>query len=638
MSRPYLSIGRIERRLSTGNTEDLRFEPGVNLLVGRPNTGKTKWLQTLDYLLGDYPGENPFEGAKEEGLAEKYDAAGAELILGEEHLWIERRWREPGAKTKVFVNGEGMAARDFQQLLMRKLGIPLLNFPKGNPMSGQTWPELSLRMLLRHVHRQQRFWSGIADQQPEGEQHACLLQFLGLAERLFTEQYGQLVKLKMEAEGLKARRDQYRQTLDEVARDVLSEPGLSVGANVTTVRDTDGRLALEIEALRQRRVELITGARDKVVLPEQRGYLERLGEERATVMVAVEELKRKATATAERLDEIRRYRTDLGDELDRMTRAEDAGAVLADLKVTHCPACDQPVINTAADSERCFLCHRVLPDEPLVAELGAVRLRFERDRLAGEFKEANELLGVLQRNLKRFASDIAAAEERLRMLENEIAPARQAVAPLVQEEVSAIDMALGELNERQRQLGRISAALGVGQELTDRIAAIEREIEPLQAHVDEQVRTTDFDTAAAQFEDGMNAYLAAINVLRPGVWRHNPIVVEVSRSTFTIRVGGRRWHAALGGTDTLYFLMAYHYGLLALSDKLGRHYPGLAIIDVPGEFSGEAVEDKENFIVQPFIDLVNRAEYQGAQVIITGASFAGLEAVYRLHLSDVYVA
>ena len=40
MSRPYLSIRRIERRLSAGSSEELRFEPGVNLLVGRPNTAR----------------------------------------------------------------------------------------------------------------------------------------------------------------------------------------------------------------------------------------------------------------------------------------------------------------------------------------------------------------------------------------------------------------------------------------------------------------------------------------------------------------------------------------------------------------------------------------------------------------------
>ena len=85
-------------------------------------------------------------------------------------------------------------------------------------------------------------------------------------------------------------------------------------------------------------------------------------------------------------------------------------------------------------------------------------------------------------------------------------------------------------------------------------------------------------------------------------------------------------------------MMAYHYGLLGLSDKLGRHYPGLSIIDLPGEFSGEAVEDKENFIVQPFIDLLSREEYQGAQVIVTGVAFTGLEGVHRQNLLNVYVA
>lgn len=637
MIGPYISISRLERALTTGSTEELFFEPGVNLLVGRPNTGKTKWLQTLDYLLGD-PGENPYEGAEEEGLAEKYDAASVELVVGGERLWIERKWRAPGAKTKVFVNGEGKPAREFQQFIMERLGIPLLNFPKGNPMSGQTWPELSFRMLLRHIYRRQLFWGGIADQQPDSEQHACLLQFLGLAERLFTVEYGKLIELKMEAERLKARRDQFRQNLDELARGVLSEPDLTVGANVTTVRNAEERLAQEIETLRQRRIALIVGARDQAIPQAQRILVDKQGEERANIVVSLDGTRCKAKANAERLAEIRRYRAELSNELDRMSRAADAGAVLSDLKITHCPACDQSVASVTEDLGHCFLCHQPLPDEPLVDGLGSVRLQFERDRLDGELKEADELLGVLQRNEQRLVAEIATAEERLRMLENELAPARQAVSALIQEEVSTIDMGIGVLNERQRHLGRISAALELGQQLTDRISAIEREIEPLQDAIDEAVRSTDFDAAASMLEDGMNAYLSKINSLRPGVWRHSPIKIDVSRFRFTMRVGARRWHAALGGTDSLYFLMAYHYGLLTLTNKSGCHYPGLSIIDVPGEFSGEAVEDKENFIVQPFVELLNRDEYKGTQLIITGASFTGLEGAHRLHQTHVYVA
>jgi hypothetical protein len=637
MTQEMLSIGRVERRLSNGTAEHVQFMPGVNLLVGRPNTGKTKWLQTLDFLLGD-PGENPFEGTEEEGLAEKYDAASAEIRIGNEQVRVERRWREPGARTKVFVDGQGYSVREFQQLLMQMLGIPLLNFPKGNPMSGQTWPELSFRMLLRHIHRRQAFWGGIADLQPEGEQHACLLQFLGLAEHLFTEDYGRLVKLKMEVEQLKARRAQYGQTLDELAKDLLSEPGLTVGANATTVRSADARVGQEITALRERRSALIAAGRDQQIPIEHRGRVQQLGEQRAAILVALEESKRKAKAAMDRLDEIKVYRAEIADEIDRLSRAGDAGAVLADLKVTHCPACDRPIENSVENRDDCFLCHRPLPNELSIEQLGAVRVQFERDRLEGEVKEADQLLAVLQQDEQRFVRDLTTAEEALGMIENELAPARQAVSALIQEEISAIDVALGELSERQRQIGRVSAALQLGKGLTDRIAALEHEIEPLQTAVNEAVRSTDFESAAGDLEDGMNAYLNAINRLRPSVWQHSSVAVDISRSSFAIRIGSRRWHAALGGTDTLYFLMAYQYGLLSLSGKPKHHFPGLLIIDVPGEFSGEAVEDKENFIVQPFVELLNQEGYAGGQLIITGASFAGMDGVNRQLLTNVHVA
>jgi hypothetical protein len=41
-----------------------------------------------------------------------------------------------------------------------------------------------------------------------------------------------------------------------------------------------------------------------------------------------------------------------------MNRAADASSVLADLKITHCTACDQVVANDGVDHEHCFLCHQ----------------------------------------------------------------------------------------------------------------------------------------------------------------------------------------------------------------------------------------------------------------------------------------
>lgn len=637
MDTPTLCIRKIERRQASGTLEELVFEPGVNLLVGRPNTGKTKWLQTMDFLLGD-PGENPFEGADETGLSEKYDAAALEFEVAGERTRIERRWREPGSKTKVLVGDTTMSAREFQHWLMKRLHIPLLSFPKGNPMSGQTWPELSFRMLFRHIYRQQRFWGGIADQQPEGEQHACLLQFLGLAERIYTDDYGKLIGLKTEVEKLKTRRTHYSQTLNEVAGDVIAEADLKLSVTASTIKAAEARLTRDTEALRERRNALVHSGADRAIPAGNRGHISELSEKRAATLIALEERRRTFRATAERLEEIDKYRKNLGDEMDRIARAEDAGAVLADLRITHCPACDQTVEADTSDLSQCFLCHQSLPEEPIIKELGAVRLRYELDRLSGEFKEAEQLREALLQERSKLQHEISNAEEELKRFENELIPARQAVSALIQEEVSALDVALGQLSERQRQLTRITGAFEIGTELSKRIEELEKKIAPLQAGVDEMARATDFEQTAALLEDGMNEYLSAINVLRPDIWRHSAVRLDLSKSGFTIKVGARRWHAALGGTDTLYFLMAYHYGLLTLSARKGCHYPGVAIIDLPGEFSGEAVEDKENFIVQPFIDLLAQNDYSAVQLIMTGAAFSGLKGAGFQYLTEVFAA
>lgn len=637
MSNSWLTVAGLERRLATGKVEALKFQPGVNLMVGRPNTGKTKWLETLDFLLGD-SGDNPFAGAEEAGLADKYDAAAAQLIVGEKSVRIERRWRESGSKTKIFVNDQGMPAREFQHWLMDQLGIPRLNFPKGNPMSGQTWPELSFRMLLRHIYRQQRFWGDIADKQPEGEQHACLLQFLGLAERIYAKEYGQLIERKAEVERLKTRREQYGQTLDELAREVLADSGMTVSVTAGTVKAAQERLAADVNQLRQRRTTMLSEGQERAFNPDQRSHVAQLGNRRADVLADLEENHRRTKVTIERKEEVKRYRADLADEFEKLERAEVAGAVLADLRITHCPACDQPVAGANSASGDCFLCHQHLPDELVVEELGAVRLRFESDRLTSELDEADDLLSVLDQETRKLAKEAKGLEENLRDIESELTPAREAVAGLVQEEVSAIDMALGKANERERQLRRIGSALNLETDLTERIGKLEKEIAPLQERVDELSRATDYEAAATLLEDGMNAYLNAINVHRPGVWRHSDVRVDISKTTYRFQVGPKRWNAVLGGTDTLYFLMAYHYGLLSLSAKTECHYPGLSVIDLPGEFSGEAVEDKENFIIQPFIDLLNTEGYAGSQLIMTGAAFVGLEGAKFMHFNNIYVA
>ena len=471
MSIPFLSIRSLERRLATGNVEALTFEPGVNVFIGRPNTGKTKWLQTLDFLLGD-TGANPYDQSDEEGLAEKYDAASATICIGDETFRVERRWREAGAKGKIFIGDEGMPAKDFQHWLMDKLGIPLVNFPKGNPMSGQTWPELSFRTLLRHIFRQQRFWSGLVDQQTDNEQHASLLLFLGLAERIYSEDYGKLVALKLKSMRIRARREQYSETLNDLAVDLLDSEDATVGVNETTVAAALKRLHDEVERLRTQRLEVLRVASDASLPVSDQSRVAKLGHARAAALEDQTVARQKRLAAEERLAEVRRYRADLAAEIERMGRVADASELLADLKVTHCPACDQGII-PYHKPDHCFVCHQHLPREPEVAGLGKVRLQFEQDRLNSELLEAVELIAILESDVDKQTEASRDADETLQAIEVELAPARRAVAAVAQADVSAIDVALGKVAERQRQMGRVAAALELGKSLTEQVKNLE---------------------------------------------------------------------------------------------------------------------------------------------------------------------
>ncbi len=613
MTEPYLSVGRVERRLWTGNMEAIAFEPGVNLLIGRPNTGKTQWLKLIDFLPGD-----------------------PDSTFGPETLIVERRWHEVGMKAKMVVDGEVIDAVEFQHRLMAKLGIPILHYPKGNPQSGQTWPELSLRSLLRHIHRRQGFWSDLADKQPEGEQHACLLQFGGIAELIYSEEYGDLIGLTMEARRLNARLEQYTWTLDTLARDLLDENDpIRAGVTKAAIEAGDKEVSDRILELRSKRIAVIEDATRNLDLAKS-SRVAHLSAERARLLVEREASVRHGRETKERLVDMQRYWADLMEELTRLARAHDAGELLADLRITHCPACDQFLKARERDLDLCHLCHQHLPDEPEMPELGEARLHFEQERLQGEVKEASDLVDLLGRDVESQRKSWTRREEELRQIENELEPARAAVAALIQENVSGIDVELGRLSERQRQITRLKAALTSGEDLKSQVDAIEAKIEPLQEIVDATLQAVDFQAPAEWLAEGMNAYLTRIEQLKPGSWSHSPVSITFNRRAFDFRVGKRRWSAALGGSDTLYFLMAYHYGLLSLSDKPGMHYPGISIIDLPGDFLGESVEDKENFIVQPFIELLAGDSFEGAQVIITGAAFDGLTSVRRQTLQEVF--
>jgi hypothetical protein len=190
MSAKSIVISEVVRRGAGVKEDRLQFRSGVNVLVGDPNVGKTKWMETIDFLLGD---SIAAEQRETDDIYMKFDSANMTFSIGGDKCQVERKWKEKGALTKVFVNGNALNLEEYNSFLLNHLGISAFHYPQGNPYGPRSWPELGWRSLMRNVYRRHRMWVELADKQPISEQHASLLQFLGVADKAFSSDYESLV-------------------------------------------------------------------------------------------------------------------------------------------------------------------------------------------------------------------------------------------------------------------------------------------------------------------------------------------------------------------------------------------------------------------------------------------------------------
>lgn len=213
-------IQRIERVDSSGIVEELRFAPGVNLIVAPPNSGKTTWLQVFNHLMGS---EAPPGRLVSDEVAQRYLQVAAHIMINDQAVELRRRWNEYGMMGKVLWNGTALSLVDFQKQLLTALGLPVLGYPRADTISQQVWPTLSFRMLFRHLYRQQRFWSEIVAKQPEAESRACLLLLFGLASQVFTDGYRRYFQIAAESDELRARLHGHELAMKTIARILAPE-------------------------------------------------------------------------------------------------------------------------------------------------------------------------------------------------------------------------------------------------------------------------------------------------------------------------------------------------------------------------------------------------------------------------------
>jgi len=577
--------------------------------------------------------------------AESTAADGSERMpaVQSTHYIIERRWKEPGAKSKIFVNAEAMSDEAFSDFILRELRIPALHFPKGDPYAPRAWPALSWRMLFRHLYRQERFWSDFADRQPDGEQHACLTQFLGIAESLFPDQFGELVEKRKRVFTLEARKDAYMETLHEVTADISRFAELSVAVTPQSIAAARGRLTEECDRLGERRLAILrsltraVGAQreeeDEQTQTTFEAFSAQLAQQRAIEEGLLAELAR----LSERAQALTQYHGSVRAELQRIERAQTAGEALADLKVTHCPVCDQHVNPSAGSAHECYLCNQRYDSSMQDASRGAKRMAFEVEQLRVEERELAELLKRQASEQRRLTEGLRTAREQVRRLDTLLRPTRAAAAAILPPDLALFDQEIGRIDEQLRTLENISRALELRDSLTGDIDAISPEVRVLEAEVNQLTETVDFEKAGNTLADGFNTYFNALNAGDPNRWPEGAVAVRIRDRHFDVTLGGGAWKPKLGATYACFFLNAYHYALLGLSGREGFNYPGFAMIDFPPTLAdGRELTNEENYLIEPHVDLLRRLEPVVTQLIVAGRAFVDLTGARRIELNEVW--
>lgn len=632
-----LSIGELRRIPESGKAEVLEFHSGVNLICGEGNTGKTVWLKMLDYLLGDTGSAEDCFGVD---LEKKYREIAGEIKIGEQDFTVVRRWKKKGQKHKIFINDNPVRSQDFSDFILNELKIETLCYPKGNPFSGRAWPRLTWRSLFRHVYRQQRFWSDIADKQPEGEQHACLTHFLGIAESLYTSDYHELVLTRQQLFELEGAKKSFVTIVSRLFHEMFPEQSDKIVVDIS--KET---IQTKIEQVKAEAAENVRdletafdNSRKSIKESNESDVFFDLTSAKTQFLKKKAELKGKIDSVNQRLAEMTEYAAILAHQISALSKFERSVKVLSPLKITNCPACDREV-SESLEVDNCFLCKRPHEEKFSSCLDSGQRFELEKKRLKREQQEVTELLSLFNSEKRDLIHNLKRIELEISSIEVDISPYRKSANAIFRQGPLLLEFKRGKYTEQIRQLDKIQKLLDSQDEVEKEIERLSKKAARVEKKVDSHLAGIEYLEKTEPIIKAMNEYVDSLATEEKKVWKQQAISLDVMERRFSFTVGGKKWNSKLGGNMTYLFLLAYQYGLLSLSG-FESNFPGLTIIDFPPKLeSGASLSDHESNMIKPFLDLTTNLKKKKieTQVIVAGNSFEGLKKVNRLMLTKVWV-
>lgn len=445
-----------------------------------------------------------------------------------------------------------------------------------------------------------------------------------------------LIEKRKELIRLQAQKDQFQDVLDQITKRLLP-----VGEKSITFITADS-LKERINELREQSKVLLAQRQGviangvKVALEDVKPDITleiKLTESRAQLIQELESLAETRKKEADKLNRFNSLLKAIDSEYGKLNRAKSAGTLIADIKITHCPACDQEIIQKPVDEQTCFLCHQHTDN----AE-NEQRVEFELHQLDSERKELRELIERIHREQTGSNHKYALLYDSLISIDQQLAPLKQKLSGLVQEQISNYDLRRGKLEEQIQNYNRVLQTLNYKDELSKKIDDLNKIIQKQISELPVNSESIEYEQVTDDLTDGMMEYINKIAAYKPERWGfsegNSRIRMYLNEKRFNFRVGRTNW-SSIGAKPKTYFLLAYYYGLLKLCSQNIYNYPGLIIIDFPPVLADGDVKSSENYLIKPFIELCESLN-NSIQVIIAGEAFDDLENVHTITLDGAY--
>ncbi|MBC3540425.1 hypothetical protein ACFSC6_11085 [Rufibacter sediminis] len=611
---------KAERITSEGEVELLLFDKGINLITGEHGAGKTTWIKHIDFVLGK--DSNISHVFPDDELSTKYAKLSIDCLIGEDLVHIHRLPLEHGVASKIFINDIPYSPSEFSTEILRLLNIPSdIKYPKGNPYT-TPWVTLTFRSIFRHIYRKEDSWNDITEKQPQNEQFASISLLLGYADKIFPNELNNSISNEKKLLELQNKRDQFNDIIFSIAREMSSKENSLINKKSSLeINNIIEHLQSELKKIEVDRETILKSRLER--LDNENKFKEiGLSETRAILYSEKSKNIENASTLRKKINEFQIIKQSISDELGRLKRTKKSG-LISELKITHCPACDQEFEKTYATKDECFVCHRSIHG---ISTKKSTRIDFEIEQLTGELTEISSILMQDQKALNNYKDNDEVLGETILAIDTQLESLKSQLFALNDNQISDLDVQKGRIIEQIINYERLDKNRSYKTLLEQEIIDLEFEILKEKAILEKKEALIDFETIPHELAYYMQDYVDKVSKGNPNIWKNKGrINILMNESKISFFVNNKNW-TALGGLDRYIFLLSYQYGLLALSYNAECNYPALTIIDLPPDL-GRSKETSFNYLITPFTSLSNAmlTSGSGIQIIVLGRSFTGIK-------------